>query len=72
MAKGRSLGFWSIAWLRENFSPRVLRSAGPMPNSWLAEGPPAPRSVLSATIDIATGVLVFDVKLIWPLPFNEN
>jgi hypothetical protein len=45
----------------------VLRSAGPTPNSWLIEGPPVPRSVVSATTDSVTGVLLLEVKLIWPL-----
>jgi hypothetical protein len=42
LAKGSSLGFSFIAWLTKNFSPRVLRSAGPRPKSWLTDGPPVP------------------------------
>ena len=71
-ARGSREGFCSIAVLMKNFSPRVLRSAGPMPNSWLADGPPTPRSVLSATTDIVTGVFELDVKLICPLAFIVN
>jgi hypothetical protein len=55
-----------------NRPPRVLRSLMPTPNSWLSDGPPTPRWVVSWTTDRLTGVAPFGVKVSSPFAPRAN
>jgi hypothetical protein len=55
-----------------NRPPRVLRSLMPTPNSWLSDGPPAPRWVRSSTTDRLTGVAALGVKVSSPFEPRAN
>ena len=50
----------------------VIDGDMPTPNSWLSDGPPTPRWVVSSTTDRLIGVAVLDVKVSSPFGPRAN